>query len=216
MAWRLARSLATLLDQVNVIYPNRSKASDGTIGDAAHSARASAHNPHDAGVVCGLDITNDPFHGLDSRALAQRLLVSRDPRIKYLISNREIASGEAGPAPWKWRPYVGKNPHDKHCHISARSPAKFYDAAAQWNLVGMPMALNIEALPPTDEPMLREGVRGNVVVRLQKILNAKGAALVEDGHFGAKTRKAVIVFQKVAGMNADGAVGPYTWDALKS
>jgi len=41
MSWRLARSLEPLRNEVNAAAPNRSKASDGTIGDTAHSSRAS-------------------------------------------------------------------------------------------------------------------------------------------------------------------------------
>jgi hypothetical protein len=67
MAWRPAKSLIQLRDQINQIAPNRSKASDGTIGDAAHASRASDHNPWvregDAGVVTAIDITHDPDDG---------------------------------------------------------------------------------------------------------------------------------------------------------
>ena len=45
MTWRLARSLETLRAQINRIAPNRSKVSDGTIGDAKHASRSSDHNP---------------------------------------------------------------------------------------------------------------------------------------------------------------------------
>lgn len=46
MAWRLAGSLVTFRDQLNAAFPNRSKISDGFIGDAAHQAQGSAsdHN----------------------------------------------------------------------------------------------------------------------------------------------------------------------------
>ena len=102
--WRLARSLEALRSAANKAAPNRSKASDGTIGDAAHSSRASDHNPNKAGVVQGMDLTHDPAGGLDSYWLAEQLLLSRDPRIKYVISNGKIASGSGGKSPWKWRP----------------------------------------------------------------------------------------------------------------
>ena len=34
MAWRVGASLLTLRDQVNAAWPNRSRASDGTIGES--------------------------------------------------------------------------------------------------------------------------------------------------------------------------------------
>lgn len=115
MAWRLAKSLGTLRSQVNVAYPKRSKASDGTIGNVAHASRPSDHNPNPQGVVCGLDITHDPASGCDAHALAEILRTNRHPNLKYLISNSRIASAKDG---WKWRPYSGSNPHNKHIHIS--------------------------------------------------------------------------------------------------
>ena len=115
MAWRLANSLVKLRDQVNAAYPNRNKASDGTIGDAAHRASASDHNPNSAGVVCAMDITNSPQTGFDVHALADRLRVNRHPDLKYIISNRRIAGAWTG---WAWAPYNGSNPHSSHAHFS--------------------------------------------------------------------------------------------------
>lgn len=120
MSWRVAKSLDVLRSQVDTRWPARKKENDGTIGDAAHSARLSDHNPDEHGIVRALDITNDPTTGPDSHILANTLLASRDPRIKYIISRRHIASSYPahGNAAWAWRPYSGSNPHDKHCHIS--------------------------------------------------------------------------------------------------
>lgn len=70
MAWRLAHSLETLRAQVNAKWPNRSKSSDGSIGDASHSSRLSDHNPDPSGVVRAIDITHDPLSGFDSYAFA--------------------------------------------------------------------------------------------------------------------------------------------------
>jgi hypothetical protein len=46
------------------------------------------------------------------------LLEKQDIRLKYVISNRRIGSGPAGPSPGMWRKYSGVNPHDHHCHVS--------------------------------------------------------------------------------------------------
>jgi hypothetical protein len=43
--WRVAKSLDRLLAQVNRLASDRSKASDGAIGDAKHQSRESDHNP---------------------------------------------------------------------------------------------------------------------------------------------------------------------------
>lgn len=133
MAWRLARALETLRSQVNAKWPKRSKDSDGSIGDEHHSARTSDHNPDEKGVVRAIDLTHDPKGGFDSYTFADLLLKKQDPRLKYIISNKRIGSGPAGPAPGVWRKYSGTNPHNKHCHISAVADARGDDTRA-WDI----------------------------------------------------------------------------------
>lgn len=133
MKWRVAKSLLALRNQVNEKFPNRDKSWDGTIGDANHASRNSDHNPWvDDGVVTAMDITHDPKHGVDSYEMAEELRQSRDPRIKYIISNRKIASSTT--QPWKWRKYTGSNPHDHHVHISVKSERRYYDDDAPWEI----------------------------------------------------------------------------------
>ncbi len=144
MTWRVAKSLLQLRKQVNEKFPDRAKAWDGTIGDANHASRASDHNPWvDGGVVTAMDITHDPAHGVNSQALADQLRASRDPRIKYIISNRRICSSAV--SPWAWRPYSGSNPHDHHVHVSVMPDRKFYDDEAPWEIPMLGKA-------PTSEP----------------------------------------------------------------
>ncbi|MFL6214548.1 MAG: hypothetical protein ACJ74J_11740 [Blastocatellia bacterium] len=139
-SWRVARTLLTLRAQVNAKAPYRSKASDGTIGDARHQSRASDHNPWvrdgGMGVVTAMDITNDPAHGCDAQALAEAIRASRDQRVKYIIWNRRIANSSAigGTAAWAWRAYSGTNPHDHHVHISVKSDKPSYDSTAEWEI----------------------------------------------------------------------------------
>lgn len=128
--WRLARSLEVLLAQVNAAYPDRDKSSDGTIGDAAHAATKSEHNPDANGVVRARDITNDIAHGLNARKLAETLVKSRDPRILYVISNAQICSSKV--QPWVWRPYSGLNAHRAHMHLSVVDDPALYDSTGQW------------------------------------------------------------------------------------
>lgn len=113
--WTLHPALVKLRAQINERWPNRSRVSDGTIGDARHAAQKSDHNPNAAGVVTAIDITHDP-NGPRGGVLAESLRLSRDPRIKYVIFNQRIFSSIK--QPWVWRPYAGSNPHTKHVHIS--------------------------------------------------------------------------------------------------
>lgn len=117
MSWRLARGLDKLRAQVNTKHPNRAKSADGTIGDRAHSLRASDHNPHN-GIVHAWDVTHSPRTGFDAHAFAERLRASKDPRISYVISNKRIFSSTN--QPFTWRKYGGSNPHSGHTHISIR------------------------------------------------------------------------------------------------
>lgn len=136
MGWRVASSLLHMRDQINALYPKRNKASDGTIGDAKHASRSSDHNPWvqdgKQGVVTALDITNDPKSGCTGQKLANALVASRDPRIKYIIWNRQICSSTV--APWTWRKYTGTNPHTAHVHISVNSTKNLYDDNRDWNV----------------------------------------------------------------------------------
>lgn len=136
MSWRLANSLMTFRNQVNIARPTRNKASDGTIGDEAHAKTTSDHNPWvkdgKMGVVTALDITHDPDSGVDTYALAEHLRQKRDPRIKYVISNGRIFSSTT--QPWVWRKYSGSNPHTKHVHISVNAHKNHYDDHKDWDL----------------------------------------------------------------------------------
>jgi hypothetical protein len=66
-------------------------------------------------------------------------------------------------------------------------------------------------------PTLQAGSEGWQVTRLQRLLDAR-ACLPEgaeiDGDFGPVTEEAVKRFQRLAGLDADGIVGPLTWHAL--
>lgn len=135
MAWRNCLALDTLRKQVNALYPSRSKVSDGTIGDAAHASRSSDHNPWiregKMGVVSALDITHDPKNGVDCNKLVAALVAHNDPRIKYIIWNRQIWNPSISK---KWRKYTGSNAHSKHFHISVKPTKAHYDDARPWNL----------------------------------------------------------------------------------
>lgn len=64
-------------------------------------------------------------------------------------------------------------------------------------------------------PILRKGDQGPAVELLQKRLVRLGVlAEGADGVFGEATMKAVMAAQKKFGIEADGIVGPATWDVL--
>lgn len=134
MSWRLARSLETLRAQFDEAYPDRNKASDGTIGDEDHQNRQSDHNPwYGPGIVTAIDITHDPEHGVDIDKITDELAASRDPRIKYVIANSLILDSRPGNSPWQWVAYSGSNPHTRHFHLSVVADERC-DDASPWDL----------------------------------------------------------------------------------
>ncbi|WP_265558866.1 GH25 family lysozyme [Streptomyces hygroscopicus] len=68
--------------------------------------------------------------------------------------------------------------------------------------------------PATAWPVIQQGYGGRQVATVQYLLNAHGARLPVDGHFGIGTRDAVVAFQTQNHLTADGIVGSKTWQAL--
>jgi hypothetical protein len=144
MGWVVDKGILRLREQLDAAYPNRSHASDGTIGDAAHSARDSDHNPEspapagnpnyqvDAG-----DFTHDPAHGADMGEVSEAIRQSKDRRVKYVICNRRIFYGtrEAernGCKAFVWYAYHGVDPHTNHMHVSVEDDT--HDQAQDWQI----------------------------------------------------------------------------------
>ncbi len=130
VSWRLAQSLETLRKGIDAYAPDRSKVSDGAIGDKPHQGegKASDHNPNGAGVVCAIDITHDPERGADMGVVSEFLRTHRHLSLTYLIFNRRIASPVQN---WIWRPYTGDSPHTEHLHVSASND---YDNTDSWHI----------------------------------------------------------------------------------
>lgn len=122
-AWHLSLAAQRLREEINTLWPNRDKRSDGSKGDAAHAARVSDHNPDPkTGVVRAIDVDEDLWgvDGSDPHA-ANRLcwelidIAKKDKRIKYIIFEGNIWSKTFF---WIKRPYKGANSHQHHIHIS--------------------------------------------------------------------------------------------------
>ena len=73
---------------------------------------------------------------------------------------------------------------------------------------------NNKSAGATGYPALVEGQKGNYVLILQDALNTLGYKTDFDGYFGTNTKKAVIDFQKMNGIPADGMVSCLTWTTL--
>jgi hypothetical protein len=128
--WTLAPALKQLFDDVNRFAPRRGKASDGSIGDSAHSARTSDHNPDGRGIVHAIDITHDPSKGFDSYKFAEFQRTHPDPRVKYIISCRKIWTAGSS----QWRRYTGSNDHCHHVHVSLKSGSSVENNKGAWRM----------------------------------------------------------------------------------
>jgi peptidoglycan hydrolase-like protein with peptidoglycan-binding domain len=225
MTWRIARAILALRAEIDALAPNRNKVSDGTIGDAAHATRVSDHNPYvkDArglGVVRALDVTHDPSGGLDAGRLAEHVRIlgaNGDRRVRYVIWNRRIVSATSG---WRWRAYLGSNPHTRHVHISVPESAGAYDFDAPW---GWSKASAVTTWVRRDELPIRKGHKDGRKRLISKIQRPLG--VTADGYFGRETEKRAKQWQSVhdekgqrvptgRGLVVDGIVGLKTWGAL--
>jgi hypothetical protein len=141
MSWRVARSLDVLLGEINAAAPARNKASDGSIGDAAHASRDSDHNPwviHGGqGIVRARDFTHDVAGGLDchklAKALTELIALGGHPALRsgaYVIWNGRIYSFDRRHE--GWRDYSGPNPHTHHLHLSVAIDAAGFDSNRPW------------------------------------------------------------------------------------
>ncbi len=82
---------------------------------------------------------------------------------------------------------------------------------------GSVMAVTPDPSLPTAEPVLRSGMTGEAVKNLQSRLYTLGYYTGEiDGQFGAVTKDAVLTFQRLNGLDADGIVGGETRSLLFS
>lgn len=67
---------------------------------------------------------------------------------------------------------------------------------------------------PETLPVLQKGSTGDMVKKLQELLDHTGSTLQVDGIFGDLTRNAVMHFQVNNGLVIDGIVGKYTWSKI--
>lgn len=149
--WRVPPSLRALFEQADEIAPNRSDASDGTIGNQEHQERKSDHNPDLSGDVLAGDLTDDVPAGIDARKLAETIRLRRDPRIKYVISEGQMFASYTTPKrrAWEWGTYVGPNGHFKHVHVSILDEPFAKSDTSPWFAAAAPP----QPTPPEDDDM---------------------------------------------------------------
>lgn len=146
--WYPDRGLGTLIAQWREEHPG---AVVGTIGNEAHQAGTSDHNPEadgsvDAGdFMPGAGVTQD-----DLDQLAETLRTHRDPRIAYVIRRQRIFSSTV--QPWVWRPYDGD--YHSHTHVSVND--RHENDTSLWE--GFDMALTADDVKKIVDGLLNRTV----------------------------------------------------------
>lgn len=123
----LTKGGVRLRAQIDRRWPGRDRRSDGWIGDRAHSARASQHNPDKNGIVRAIDIDENMGkgrlrNGISARRLANELIayagsgLPGSKRVLYVVYENALASGTYWSKWWQWRP--GAWGHTQHIHVS--------------------------------------------------------------------------------------------------
>jgi hypothetical protein len=115
----LSKAAVQLREQIDDSFADRSRKSDGWIGNEKHQNTKSDHNPlPNSGEVCAIDVDAKLCDQPEmSIYLAEqiRVVAKTDKRISYIIHAAKIASAKSL---WRWKKYTGINPHHKHIHIS--------------------------------------------------------------------------------------------------
>lgn len=147
MAPQRSVSIDRLWQDFLTAFPNKDRSSDGWIGDKAHQAETSGHNPDDTSGVSAerqdLDTKQevraidedsdlrDP-RGITMQQVIDRLLQTPNDlkRLIYIIFNRQIWRKSNG---WTRETYNGASPHTEHGHFSG-DPA-FDEDGSEWKSV---------------------------------------------------------------------------------
>ena len=210
MGWVLTKGLQNLRGQVDDAFPNRDKASDGTIGDQAHASGISGHNPDLTGdaeykdgdnldEVRAFDMDTDlRYPGVTAQMVVDhiRKLPNVASVLRYIIYNRKIYEASNGCAAGD---YTGPSPHTEHIHFSgARSQAADNDTTYDYRL---------NELTGGDDMLVKKGDSGEEVKFWQYVLNeVADSKLTVDGDYGAATEAAVNADRKARGQGPNPAV----------
>jgi len=139
--------------QLDARFPRRDKSSDGWIGDRAHAARASDHNPDRLGWVHALDIDENFGTGLfsrgrNARALADQMIayaasgLPGSDRVKNVVFENQVASGTYRSTWWRFR--GSGYGHTQHIHISLTSKAQTNGALWPLPILGKTLKIRRE------------------------------------------------------------------------
>jgi murein L,D-transpeptidase YcbB/YkuD len=207
-AWRLNAALSQWRAEINKRFPRRDRQSDGTIGDAAHAASSSQHNPDSDGSVDAYDMDVDLDGTNNDRGPADHIEALKQAFQKHPASQLWIHDGQIANRDidnWRRRKYAGSNKHNRHIHWQTRTSGE--KSTRPWEVDRVLDATNVKASTGTTgigKRTLRKGMKGPDVGFLQRWLGVKP----DDNIFGDDTEAAVRRYQKNQGITVDGIAGP--------
>lgn len=200
VSWYKDRGLAVLDRQMRDKYPGITIYG---IGDPAHQARHSDHNPEADGSVDASDyMLGKSFTHAQAEWFFNWMIAVKDPRVSYIIWNRKIVYG----GDWRVQKYTLSNPHTDHVHLSVND--KHENDTREWKMAEQMRTLDID-LEGLRLPTLRYGDDDNLVGgynqvwRVQKIVGVPA-----DGVYGPQTRNAVKTF---VGSGDGKVIGEMEW-----
>ncbi len=211
--WYTSPSLVQLRREVDARWPNRSRSSDGAVGDSRHASGSNSHNPVGGGggpqvgtrgAVHAMDITTS---GIDVSALLAAVV--GDSRAWYVIYDGQIWSRTTGWAPIAYR----GDPHTTHIHVNLREDGQSSAVAAETDTrpwFGAGSASPASLARPSSVSLTTAQTR-----RLQNALLSRGYPIPAGatGAYGSQTTAAVAAFQRDqgwSGSQADGIAGAET------
>lgn len=217
--WDLTEGLKNLRAQVNARFPNRDKKSDGTIGDAAHQAETSGHNPDDTSgsrpewdgdadanaEVRAWDMDSDLGEpGASAQDVVDHLrgLAGLSSVIRYMIYRRKIyrASND-----WAAETYSGASAHTEHIHFTGA-----YSQAADGNKGFNYRLSQINAPQQEEDIMSASDAKQGIADAFAAAATATNATATDDDlwgrQFGENVNR-VFDFDAAAGPLADRITG---------
>jgi hypothetical protein len=127
VGWVKVKWIPLLFAAFDALWPNRTRTQDGTIGDTAHQASKSGHNPDDtpgslaertdADNIAEVRAADVDARGVNMQAVIDAIVADPDERKRfiYIIFNGYIWSASNG---WRKVRYTGSDQHTTHAHFS--------------------------------------------------------------------------------------------------